>query len=41
LITAGAEDLGPAGRDEDFGAGRINAFASLKAMERMSSDMHR
>jgi len=41
LITAGAEDLGPAGRDEDFGAGRVNAFASLKAMERMSSDMHR
>src|SRR5262245_7252514 len=41
LITAGAEDLGPAGRNEDFGAGRINAFASLKAMERMSSDMHR
>jgi subtilisin family serine protease len=41
LITAGAEDLGPAGRDDDFGAGRVNAFASLKAMERVSSDMHR
>jgi subtilisin family serine protease len=37
LISAGAKDLGPAGRDEDFGVGRVDAFASLKAMERMSS----
>ena len=41
LISAGAEDLGPAGRDEDFGAGRVNAFASLKAMERLSSERRR
>lgn len=32
LIAAGADDLGPAGRDEDYGAGRVNAFSSLKSM---------
>jgi subtilisin family serine protease len=31
-IAAGADDLGPAGRDDDFGAGRINALAALKSM---------
>jgi subtilisin family serine protease len=41
LIAAGAEDLGPQGRDEDFGAGRVNAFASLKAMERMHDGTNR
>jgi subtilisin family serine protease len=41
LIAAGAEDLGPRGRDDDFGAGRVNAFASLKAMERQRSDKER
>jgi hypothetical protein len=32
LIAAGADDLGPAGRDDDFGAGRINALATLKSL---------
>jgi hypothetical protein len=32
LIAAGADDLGPVGRDDDFGAGRINALAALKSM---------
>ena len=41
LITAGAEDLGPEGRDEDFGVGRVNAFQALKALERMSADSRR
>ncbi len=30
LVAAGADDLGPTGRDDDFGAGRVNAFSSLK-----------
>jgi len=41
LMTAGAEDLGPQGRDEDFGLGRVNAYASLKALEQMGSDHRR
>jgi subtilisin family serine protease len=32
LIAGGAEDLGQAGRDDDFGAGRVNAYGSLKLM---------
>lgn len=32
LITDGADDLGPAGRDPEFGAGRVNALASLTSM---------
>ncbi len=32
LITAGADDLGPAGRDDDFGAGRVNALKALRSM---------
>ena len=32
LIAAGAEDLGPAGRDNEFGAGVVNANASLKLL---------
>ena len=40
LMTAGAEDLGPQGRDEDFGLGRVNAYASLKALQQMGSDQH-
>jgi subtilisin family serine protease len=32
VIAAGADDLGPAGRDDDFGAGRINALAALQAI---------
>jgi Subtilase family len=30
LIRDGADDLGPVGRDDDFGAGRVNAYTSLK-----------
>ena len=32
LIATGAEDLGPVGRDDDFGAGRVNAYSSLKLL---------
>jgi subtilisin family serine protease len=32
LIATGAEDLGPEGRDDDFGAGRVNAYSSLKLL---------
>jgi subtilisin family serine protease len=41
LMTAGAEDLGPSGRDEDFGVGRVNAFQALKALERLRADTSR
>jgi subtilisin family serine protease len=41
LIAAGAEELGPQGRDEDFGAGRVNAFAALKALKRMRDGTNR
>jgi hypothetical protein len=37
LIAAGADDLGPVGRDDDFGAGRINALAALKSMGALAS----
>jgi hypothetical protein len=32
LIAAGAEDLGAVGRDDEFGAGRVNAHTSLKLL---------
>jgi subtilisin family serine protease len=32
LIAAAADDLGPPGRDDDYGAGRVNALAALKSM---------
>ena len=32
LLATGAEDLGPTGRDDDFGAGRVNAYSSLKLL---------
>jgi subtilisin family serine protease len=32
LLATGAEDLGPEGRDDDYGAGRVNAFSSLKLL---------
>jgi subtilisin family serine protease len=32
LLTTGAEVLGPGGRDDDFGAGRVNAYSSLKLL---------
>ena len=28
-----ADDLGPPGRDDEFGAGRVDAHAALEAME--------
>lgn len=37
LIAAGADDLGPAGRDEDFGAGRVNALATLKSVREVAA----
>ncbi len=40
LIMAGADDLGPAGRDEDFGAGRINALKALRSMREVASNLH-
>jgi subtilisin family serine protease len=36
LLATGAEHLGPAGRNDEFGAGRVNAFSSLKLL---SSDL--
>jgi len=32
LLATAAEDLGPVGRDDDFGAGRVDAYASLKLL---------
>jgi len=32
LIATAAEDLGPVGLDDDFGAGRANAYGSLKLL---------
>jgi subtilisin family serine protease len=37
LITTAADDLGPVGRDDDFGAGRINALAALKSVRALAS----
>ena len=37
LIADGADDLGPAGRDDDFGAGRVNALASLKLIREVAA----
>jgi hypothetical protein len=37
LIAAGADDLGPAGRDDDFGAGRVNALAALKSLREIAA----
>ena len=37
LMTAGADDLGPAGRDDDFGAGRVNALATLKSVREVAA----
>jgi subtilisin family serine protease len=37
LIAAGADDLGPAGRDDDFGAGRVNALSALKSMREVAA----
>jgi Subtilase family len=32
LITMGADDVGPSGRDDEFGAGRANALSSLQLL---------
>jgi subtilisin family serine protease len=32
-LVAGAADLGPPGRDDDFGAGRANALSALRAID--------
>jgi subtilisin family serine protease len=32
LIIRGADDVGPVGRDDDFGAGRANAYRSIKLL---------
>lgn len=37
LVAATADDLGPAGRDEDFGAGRVNALAALESMREIAT----
>jgi hypothetical protein len=37
LIAGGADDLGPAGRDDDFGAGRVNALTSLTSMREVAA----
>jgi subtilisin family serine protease len=37
LIAAGADDLGPRGRDDDFGAGRVNALTTLKSMHAVAA----
>jgi subtilisin family serine protease len=37
LIAAAADDLGPVGRDDDFGAGRINALEALELMQTLAA----
>jgi subtilisin family serine protease len=37
LMAAGADDLGPAGRDDDFGAGRVNALTTLKSVREVAA----
>ncbi|HXF55723.1 MAG TPA: S8 family serine peptidase [Hyphomicrobiaceae bacterium] len=32
-LTAAANDLGPPGHDEEFGAGRVNAYGSLRMLD--------
>lgn len=38
LISASAQDLGPKGRDDQFGAGLVNAFLSLQVMTTNSAE---
>ena len=38
LISTGSYDLGPKGRDDQFGAGRINALHSLQAVTKQSAE---
>jgi hypothetical protein len=37
LMAAGADDLGPAGHDDDFGAGRVNALSTLKSVREIAA----
>jgi subtilase family protein len=37
LIAAGADDLGAPGRDDNFGAGRVNALAALKSVHAVAA----
>ncbi len=37
LMTAGADDLGPAGRDDDYGAGRVNALSTLESVREVAA----
>jgi subtilisin family serine protease len=39
LIAAGADDLGPAGHDDDFGAGRVNALKALSSMAEIAANL--
>jgi subtilisin family serine protease len=41
LLTATARDLGPAGPDDQFGAGLTDAYAALTALEGKPTDMSR
>lgn len=36
VIAAGADDIGPAGRDDDFGAGRVNALSTLLSVREVA-----
>jgi subtilisin family serine protease len=38
LISKGSDDLGPKGRDDQFGAGRVNALHSLQAVTKLSAE---
>jgi subtilisin family serine protease len=39
LIMVGADDLGPAGRDDDFGAGRINALKAVRSVVDVAANL--
>jgi len=36
LMAAGADDLGPTGRDDDYGAGRVNALSTLESVREVA-----
>lgn len=38
ILTRGARDLGPPGRDEQFGAGEANAYRALRSMPRKAAE---
>ena len=38
LISNGSHDLGPKGRDDQFGAGLVNALQSLQAVTKLSAE---